>query len=471
MARTASSAPRAKQPKGAERRVPRLREQVQIAYDLLRDLLRRAGYEGLLAQLQGLDTVNEVLRHRPEIVPLLQKAAWELRHEKKFSQLFLNLNTGEIVEDRDEPIAPCGRTFAEVEQAHLYGAARLFFDRLELEFATRRARAAEKEWKKEQAARRKSVAGRLVSGLRDLTQDPPRFNADDYRADYPGRGLYNVLKPHLRHDWQFRLIPLYARLRTRQAEAMDDLITFFTEPRDLETVVSLKAEDIAQARGFARAYAEAITGVQRAGRLARQPSGEDAEEQAAKLQAAQEEERRVFDLLLTRHVASLDPLRAAGAGAEATVRRLAPVFEDEVFALFQTPDQLDNAINCPDFMLRLIGTAARACPPSVSAAFTQIKDRDLAKDLLRLTVEEFPHVELEALLGDPSRLPIWNALPGKFNNNYRYQADAPTDSATLHNLDNLRTVAAGLFDSLRTGRHVELSTPLPPPDRGDDGDA
>ena len=157
MAKTAS-ATRSKKSSGAERRTPRLREQVQIAYDLLCDLLGRAGYEGLLAQLKGLDTVNEVLRHRPEIVPLLQKAAWELRHEKKFSQLFLNQETGAVVEDRDEPIAPCGRTFAEVEQAHLYGSARLFFDRLEVEFATRQARDAEREWKKEQAKKRKQRA-------------------------------------------------------------------------------------------------------------------------------------------------------------------------------------------------------------------------------------------------------------------------------------------------------------------------
>lgn len=442
----------AKPPAGRDRRVPRLREQVQVAYDLLRDLLGRAGYDGLLAQLKGLDTVNDVLRHRPEVVPLLQKAAWELRHEKKFSELFLNRDTGAVVESRDEPIAPCGRTFAEVEQAHLYGAARLYFDRLELDYATRQARAAEKEWKKAQAARKKSVTGRLMSGLKELTSEPPRFEPDAYRADYEGHGLYEVLKPHLRHDWQFRLIPLYARLRTRQAEALDDLITFFTEPKELETLVSLKAQDIAQARGFARAYAEAILGVQRGGRRGAQAQGEDAEDQMAKIAAVQAEERRVFDLLLTKYVASLEPLRDAGAGAETTVRRLAPVFKEEIFALFQSPEQLENAVNCPDFVLKIIGTAARACPPKVGAAFTQIQNRDLAKDLLTLTVEALTAEELEEYLADPKRLPIWNSLPAKFNNNYRYQADAPSDSTTLRNLENLQMVAAGIFDSLRSGR-------------------
>lgn len=458
MAKTGKSHPSAK-PKpsskagattGKERRTPRLREQVQQAYDVLRDLLGRAGYHDLLAQLEGLDTVNEVLRHRPENLPLLQRAAWELRHEKRFCELFRGLESGEVVEDKDIPIGPCGRTYAEVEQAHLYGAARLYFERLEVEFATKRARATEKKWKKALAEKKKGgLTGRLVHGLKELTSDTPRFEAESYRHEYPGYGLYQVLKPHLKHDWQFRLVPLYARLQTRQAEALDELITFFTEPADLETVVNLKPEDIAQARGIARVYAEAVLGVSR---NQRQVPGEDAEALAARQAGLQGEERRVFDLLLTRHVASLDPLRAAGAGAEATVRQLAPVFEDQVFVLFQQPQALENALNCPEFAIRIIGTAARSCPPKVSQALTQIQDRNLAKDILQMAVSTFSPEELEEYLSDPKRLPIWVSLAAKFNNNYRYQADAPSDSSTLRNRENLAMVMDGIFDAMRMGR-------------------
>lgn len=438
---------------GRERRIPRLREQVQQAYDLLRDLLGRAGYDRLLAQLEGLDAVDDVLRQRPESIPLLQKAAWELRHEKKFSQLFLNAETGAVVETKDEPIAPCGRTFAQVEQAHLYGSARLFFDRLETAFARKRAREEKQEWKQEQTRKKNSgLAGRLAHSLRELTTDAPTFDPDDYRADYPGYGLYDVLKPHLNHDWQFHLIPLYARLQTRQAEALDELLTFFTDPRELEQVVNLSSEDIAQARGFARAYAEAVNGVSIHGRGRSNARDMDAEAEAARRATAQKDERRLFDLLLTQYVGALGPLREAGGGAEGIVRRLAPIFREDIFALFEDGQALQNAINCPDFILKILGTSTRACPPRVSQALNQIQDKAVTRDLLTMAVESLPAEELEEYMADPKRLPIWNGLPAKFNNNYRYQADAPSESSTLRNKENLRMVADGLFDTLRTGR-------------------
>lgn len=450
MAKTAAK--RSPQPTGRERRVPRLREQVQQAYDLLRDLLGRAGYDRLLVQLEGLDTVNDVLRHRPESIPLLQKAAWELRREKRFSQLFLNAHTGEVVETKDEPIAPCGRTFAQVEQAHLYGSARLFFDRLELDFARRRAREEKQAWRKEQTRKKNSgLTGRLVHGLKGLASDEPTFPPDDYRADYPGFGLYEVLKPRLTQDWQFALIPVYARLQTRQADALDELLTFFTKPEELEQIVSLSSEDIAQARGFARAYAEAVHGISIHGR-ARGRRDDDAEADAARRDAARQEERRLFDLLLTEYVGALGPLREAGAGAETTVRRLAPIFREEIFALFQDAQALENAVNCPDFVLKIIGTAARSCPPRVGQALNQIQDKAITRDLMTMAVENLSPEELEEYMSDPKRLPVWNGLPAKFNNNYRYQADAPSDSSTLRNRENLQMVADGIFDSLRTGR-------------------
>jgi hypothetical protein len=433
---------------GAERRVPRLREQVQIAYDLLRDLLGRAGYETLLAELEGLDSVNEVLRRRPESVPLLQRAAWELRHEKKFSALFRNQATGAVVEGRDEPIAPCGRTFAQVEQAHLYGAARLFFERLELDFAKRQAKAEAKAWRKERAEqKKKGLARRLVGGLKGLAAEAPRFDPDDYRTAYPGHGLYAVLKVHLNHDWQFHLIPAYARLGTRQAEALGDLIGYFTEARQVEMVAGLTAQDIGQARGFARAYAEATCGFSHG----RRGDG-GTEDQMARLAALHKEERQAFDLLLTRYLDCLPPLRDAGPGAEATVRRLAPVFKEEVFALFKDPTALENAVNCPDLVIDIIGASARCCPPAVSRALGQIQDKALTRDLLVLAMETLSPEEIEVYLADPVRLPIWDALPGRFNNSYRYRADAPEDSTTARNLDNLRMIAGGIFDSLRRGR-------------------
>lgn len=447
----ASARTKSMTPSGRDRRVPQLRERCQIGYDLLRSLLERAGQDALVKQLVGLEAVDDILRHRPEVIPTLLEAAWQLRTEKKFQDLFLGLESGELVENRDQPIAPCGRTFDEVIQAHLYGAARLFFDRLEKDWATAKAREAQAAYKRSEAKKRASLTGRLLGNLKELTSDPPSFTADEFRDEYPGHGLYEILKPYLTESWQFALIPLYARLQTRQADALGDLVTFFKTRRDLEVLVRLNAEDISQARGYARVYAEAVTGVSRRGRNAGPGRDDDPVEYAAKMDLLAREERRTFDLLLTRDVESLEALKAAGTGAEATVRRLAPVFGDETWGIFRNEKQLQNLVNCPDLLLRVLGRSARVIPPAISTILMQIQDKALLKDLLEMALEDLPRQDLETYLSDPERKPVWNALPAKFNNNYRYQADAPSDAGTLKNRENLGLVANGIFESLRNG--------------------
>lgn len=454
----ATSAPKSKKAQGRERRVPRLREQCQTGFETLCDLLERAGHGNVIEPIKGLSAVDDVLRHHPEVVPTLLTAAWELRSEKQFRDLFLHLETGELVENRTQPIGPCGKTYAEVIQAHLFGAARLYMERLEKKWATARARQAAAEYQREQEKKRQTLAGRLIGGLKELTSEPPDFSPDQFREEYPGYGLYDLIKPYLNSEKQFRLIPLYGQLQTRQLEALGDLVAYFNEPRDLENLVRLSAEDIAQAKGFSRIYAEAKLGVSRSpNRMVPQRNAkgrdpaEEAEEQA-KLKQLPAEERRMFDLLLTRYLDCFPALKKAGTGAETTIRRLTSVFGDDVFALFRDQQELSNAINCPDFILKIIGVSARVLPPEVAASLVHIQNKDITRDILSLATETFPRQELEQYLSAEDRRSIWFALPAKFNNNYNYQADAPPESHSLRNYENLCTVCEGLFESLRTGR-------------------
>lgn len=436
---------------GRERRIPQQRERCQTGFDLLRSLLDRAGRGDILEKLKGLEGVDDVLRHQPAFLPVLLNAAWELRVEPRFSDLFRNGETGEIVQARDEPIAPCGRTYAHIVQSHLYGAARLYFERLEKDWAAKRAREAEKKWKKQQASKRSTLTGRLTEGLRDLTGAPRSFDLQDFRADYSGFGLYEALKPHLSEEWQFRLVPLYARMTTRQAQAFDDLILYFRTPDELELALSLGTEDVSRARQCARTYAEAFLNISISGYGHRPRPDDDPEEMAARRDAALKEERRVFDLLLTRFVHCLEPLKEMGSKAETVLRRLTPVFGEEVWSLVADDKALTNAINCPDFLLSVLGVSCRALPPEIGAALGQIQDRILTRDLLEMAMERFPRDELERYLADPKRKVIWNQLPAKFNNSYSYQPDAPSDNATVKNHENLRMVAEGIFTSLQKG--------------------
>lgn len=457
-ARPKSAAPSAK---GKERRVPRLREQCQKGFDTLRVLLTRAGHGALLDPIKDIVEVDEVLRRHPEVIPPMLTAAWELRQEKLFAELFRHKETGELVTDRNQPIAPCGRTYNEVIQAHLYGAARLYLERLEKRWARSRARQAEVEYKEAREQERQTFGGRLLGSLKELASDQPTFSAEQFREEYPGYGMYNRIKPLLNSVEQFRLIPLYGKLQTRQVDALGDLLGYFTNERDLEALVRLNAEDIGQARSFARAFAEAKLGVSlNAGRMAANRSkttdpDKEAEE-AAKRAELPKEERRMFDLLLTRYLDCLPALKGAGTGAESTIRRLTPIFGDDVFALFRDETLLSNAINCPEFILKIIGISARMMSQPVAQSLNHIQNKDITRDLLGLALETFPRAEFEAHISDPDRFPIWNALPAKFNNKYNYQADAPDDASSLRNYENLTTVCDGIFECLRTGRVDKL---------------
>lgn len=449
-------------PQGRDRRVPRLREQCQEGYELLTPLMERAGYGSIVEPLKSLETVDDVLRRHPEVVSTLLTAAWELRSEKQFCHLFKHKDSGEIVDSKDDPIAPCGRTFNEVVLAHLYGAARLYLDRLEKRWAVTQARQAENEYRQAQERKRKTLTGRLFGGLKELAVEQPTFSADDYRADYPSYGLYDRIKPYLTSIDQFRLIPLYGKLQTRQIDALGDLLSFFTQKRDLEALARLSAEDIAQVKGFSRAFAETKLGVSaNAGRMGnsrgKSHDPEQEAEDAAKRAKLPQEERRMFDLLLTRYLDCLPALKDAGNGAETIIRRLTPIFGEDVFTLFRSPLDLQNAINCPDFMLKIVGTSARKMAPQVAESLSHIQNKDITRDILNLAMQTFPRDELEAYMSDESRRPVWFSLPAKFNNNYNYQADAPGDSNTLRNYENLTTVCEGIFESLRTGRFDNLS--------------
>ncbi|MFA7430899.1 MAG: hypothetical protein WCZ23_12135 [Rhodospirillaceae bacterium] len=437
---------------GRERRIPNQRERCQLGYNLLRELLRRSDSAHLLDQLDGLDDVDDVLRFQPAFIPVLLNAAWELRGEAKFADLFLNAETRQPVQTRDEPIHPCGRTFNEVMQSHLYGAARLYFLRLEKDWAAARAREEQRRWKKAQDKKRGTLTGRLSEGIKELAGKTKEFNAEDYRADYEGFGLYEAIKPHLEHEWQFRLIPLYARLSTRQAQAYDDLIQYFRTPKEMEAALLVRSEDVSMARGYARIHAEALQGIDSSNR--RPSPTDDQVEIAAKRAAALKDERRVFDLLLTRHLDCLEVLKGMGNNADSALRRLTKIFRDDVWSVVRDETQLRNALNCPDYIVAVIGPSCRGMPPEIGTILGQIQNRILTRDLLTLAAERFTRADLERYMSDPERKPIWNQLPAKFNNNYNYQPDAPRESSNAKNFENLQMVCEGIFTSLTTG-HVE----------------
>lgn len=438
-----------------ERRAcPELRVQAQKGYETLLALLEKAGRGDFIDKLGNRRRVDEVLADLPEVVPALLDMVWELRDTPQFRPLFAARDGGGTVKTRDEPIAPCGRTFAEIVRAHLMGATRIYLDRLERAWAEKEAKREAARHAKEEARERRSLGGRLSQATRKLFSGEQTFDARDFRDRYPGHGVYLLIKPYLREEWQFSMVRAYGRLRTRQAEALGSLITFFRTPEELEPVLALKSADISVVRGVARAFAEVKLGV-REGRAVRSRSKtstaeqrklEEMEPQIAELESA------TFEALVTEHSASLETILKQGASVDDLVRRLVPTFGDEVWRLFAEPDRLRNVMNVPDHVAPALGRLTQHVPPQISRMIEQIANRELGRDLLVFAAEEFGEDDFASHLNDEERLKIWQAIPGKFNNSFNYQPDALPGQGTVRNADDLRMVCAGLFESLRKGQ-------------------
>jgi hypothetical protein len=439
---------------GAERRAsPTLRPTVQTTFERLRDTLRKAGRKEVLQAIGDLDRVDDVLRTYPAQVPTFLELAWQLRDQPDFVGFFHASDGSGPVTDRDTPISPCDLTFNQIVRAHLYGAARLVFERREREWAERRARkeASRRQKRRDQDARG-SLSSRLMNPLKTMWEADSEVDPDQLRSLYPGHGLYAILKPYLRDPWQFAFIEHYARLSTAQARVLGHLIGYLRSLDMMETVVGLDVEELAVVRAACRAFAETHLHIKQDKGPRWEMSAEAAKERDEAEERIRVQESITFDTILVRHPGALDAIRTLGLDVRPVVRRLTPIYGEDVWSVLDSPVSLENARRVPDHLLGVLGRLSHLVPPDISAILGHIRDHALAQDLLTFAREDFSDNELANYLSDPSRKPIWNALPAKFNNNYKYQRDARSGMGTLHNNENLRTVSTAIFHSLRLGQ-------------------
>ncbi len=457
----ASAPPRAPADQGAsarDRRVsPELRPAVQAGYVRLLAILRKADRREFLEPINGLERVDDVLRASPAAVPRLLDLAWELRATPDFRPLFQAVGKNEPVARRDQAIAPCNLTYDQIMRAHLHGSARLMFEHRERRWAERRARKerARRRERRAEEANRKGLHGRLVGSVRTILDgaEGEPLDPEAFRASYPGHGLYAVLKPLLRESWQYGFLDLYARLGTAQARALGHLIGRVQSRHRIEAFIDLSLDDIGLLRTVCRTFGETRLGLHLEQGPRWQMSAQAVEAQAEAETQLATVESIVFDSLLIDHMAAVDAIRELQDQAPRVVRRLTPVFGDDLWSVMDEPDALENARRVPAHLLPVLGPLSRHCPPDISTILGQIRDRALARDLMEIAREALPEKELVRYLADPARKPIWNTIPAKFNNAFPYQRDAMR-GGTLHNVDSLRTVTTAILHSLRLG-HLE----------------
>lgn len=237
-------------PGGQERRgSPEFRARAQEAYEVLSKMITEHGGSDIADDLAGKATIEDVMRSRPEMVGALLDSAWQLRSHSKLSEYFqTSEGDGGLAEEQSQALLPCERDYASTVQAHLYGAARLFFKRKE------------NAWVKAQSANPKkldkSVVGGPMNFVRRMVGMKPKINEDALRAQYPSKGLYQSLKPYLLHREQFKYVQEYAELSTKSATIIGDIFENLRSSAALRVACQLSPESLMNARACAYAYAE-----------------------------------------------------------------------------------------------------------------------------------------------------------------------------------------------------------------------
>jgi len=426
-----------------------LRPGVQAGLDRLREVLGKAGHAEALDRLNGLSKMDDVLRDQPALVPVLLTMAWGVRSTPAFAPLFMGLDERAVVDRRDAPILPCELSLDQVQRALLLGAARFACERREKAWCVKRARQEKDRQRMERQTQGRGLHKRLMAPLKTMLDGDEDMPPGRFRTEYPGYGLYEVLKPVLTEGWQFAFVELYARFTTPQARAVAALIPQMKTRERVQWLLAMSADDVAVIRTICRDYATMTLGLDEAAENS--PSaGEDSRDPRQIGQRVSGVETKAFETVMVAYPAAVDTMRTMGLGTMAVIRRLAPVFGADIWAVMGDEEALNNARTVPDHLLSILGPVSRYIPPEVSQILTSIRDQTLACDLMSLARETFDDESLGTYLGDPDRRSLWNALPQKFNNAYRYQRDASADDG-VRNLDDLRTVAGALFRSLERG--------------------
>ena len=239
-----------KPPGGTERRSsPVFRARAQEAYEVLRGLIADHGGTDITDDLADKPTVEDVMRTKPEMVGALLRSAWQLRTHESLSDYFQSAEDPKTpVSEYEQLIGPCGRTYEDTVQSHLFGCARLYMKRLE------------SEWLAEKLVDPKKLGKEFTGGfgnfLRKMVGMKPNVNEQALRDTYPSKGLYETLKPFLLDEAQFKLVSSYANLSTKGATIIGDIFENLRSTAAIKVACVLDPDTLMNARSCAVAYAE-----------------------------------------------------------------------------------------------------------------------------------------------------------------------------------------------------------------------
>ncbi|NKB45485.1 MAG: hypothetical protein GKS03_14530 [Alphaproteobacteria bacterium] len=424
---------------------PEFRQRAQQAYDVLRKMIADHGGSDIAEDLGDKPMVEDVMRTKPEMIGALLGSVWQLRSKEQLTPYFGSVeNVGAIVESSDEPISPCMRTYDNTVQSHLFGAARLFIMRKE------------NEWVKAKIddpnGLAKDATGGFSNFLRRIVGMKIKVNVAAVRATYPGLGLYDLIKPYLLHVDQFKYVPDYAELSTKSAAVIGEIFEDLRSSSALKAACRLSPDGLTNAKGCAHAYAESevfAEAMEADQDAVRKRKIDTLRRDKALTEKIKQRTATVFADILNNHFECIAFVERHKAGAEAVVRALAPLYQDDTWIVLAEEGAVENVINCPANVTKELGRDARYVDVLVSKYINQMNYPDIGRDLIKLLQEELSEEDYHRALQDEAAVKVWETVPGLFNNEFKYQHDAKTRDKEIKNFEDLKTEVAPVIQDIK----------------------
>lgn len=435
-----------KQPVAQERRgSPVFRQRAQEAYEILREMIKDQGGADISDGLEDKPLVEDVMRLHPEMVGALLESAWKLRAHSTLSPYFQTTEgDDDVVAEQDQPIGPCGRTFANTIQAHLFGATRLYMRQMQNDWVSEKI--------SNPKALGKDATGGLGNALRRMLGLKIKVNEAAVRATYPGDGLYETIKPYLMHAEQFKYVRDYAELSTKGAAVIGDIFEDLRSSAALKAACTVSPDGLMNARECAKAYAE--TEVYAEAQEEDQEGSRKRHINALKrdkelLAEIKSRTARIFAEILNDHIECISFVERHKAGAEAVVRALAPHFGKETWDVLAEEGAVENVINCPPTVAKVLGRDSRFVDVQVSVYINQLQYPDIGRDIIKMLQKALEPNDFYRALQDEAAVKVWETVPGLFNNEFKYQHDAKGADKTIKNFKELLLEAAPVVKSIK----------------------
>ena len=225
------------------RRVPRdpIRARIETeAFPDIRDSLCQSSPEYQEA-LEGRGVEQILAEQDHDFVKKLIQTIWDSR--ENFPDHFSNQD-GAVVRDKTEPIAPCHKSYEEaVVETYLVAVFRRHLMRRHQEWQ-------DKEYKRRQEEDGDQKPGFFARFTKKKREEEP--------VNEQITQIFPTMKPYLRHEWQFDLVPAYGRLSPWLVEAVGESIMSVRTEEQLQELAGYSPRDIQHAKQIAAEHFDAL---------------------------------------------------------------------------------------------------------------------------------------------------------------------------------------------------------------------